>query len=309
MIVSSLGFRVLFHTKRSRASRIIDTRYVRKGQAPGLRTSSCLIIRLRQATFRGGRSYGEDVDIQNRWRGYARSRATRNGTPANAKNDPFIAPLKSGGWGDPANGFMRSWARSTTRYRVSRQNTPTRQLPSQTDLDDALADSANATIPFGASGSRSPPAGWRRTGDTWIWHRPRHPSQCFHLAQHLLFAASVRRKDWPCLSPLKPAPPPAKERSWQGKDQRKIRRWQLFWIDVSDVVGDQASPAPVCDVGFTFFGIEVIGEQTPPSRPETCPRHASACEELQKTQSKSLLMTIDSDGRLGTEQSPEMVTS
>jgi DNA-binding winged helix-turn-helix (wHTH) protein/pimeloyl-ACP methyl ester carboxylesterase len=41
---------------------------------------------------------------------YARGRAIRNGAPDNAENDPFIALLKSGGWGDPANGFMRAWA-------------------------------------------------------------------------------------------------------------------------------------------------------------------------------------------------------
>lgn len=41
---------------------------------------------------------------------YARGRAIRNGAPENAENDPFIALLKSGGWGDPANGFMRAWA-------------------------------------------------------------------------------------------------------------------------------------------------------------------------------------------------------
>ena len=41
---------------------------------------------------------------------YARGRALRDGAPDEAENDPFIALLKSGGWGDPANGFMRAWA-------------------------------------------------------------------------------------------------------------------------------------------------------------------------------------------------------
>lgn len=41
---------------------------------------------------------------------YARGRAIRNGAPEIAEHDPFIALLASGGWGDPANGFMRAWA-------------------------------------------------------------------------------------------------------------------------------------------------------------------------------------------------------
>jgi DNA-binding winged helix-turn-helix (wHTH) protein/pimeloyl-ACP methyl ester carboxylesterase len=41
---------------------------------------------------------------------YARGRGIRNGAPENAEHDPFIALLGSGGWGDPANGFMRAWA-------------------------------------------------------------------------------------------------------------------------------------------------------------------------------------------------------
>ncbi len=40
---------------------------------------------------------------------YARGRAVRDGAPP-AENDPFIALLRSGSWGDPANGFMRDWA-------------------------------------------------------------------------------------------------------------------------------------------------------------------------------------------------------
>ncbi|MDJ1018096.1 MAG: alpha/beta fold hydrolase [Paracoccaceae bacterium] len=40
---------------------------------------------------------------------YARGRALRAGAPDIAENDPFIALLKSGGWGDPENGFMRAW--------------------------------------------------------------------------------------------------------------------------------------------------------------------------------------------------------
>ncbi|SDJ40418.1 Transcriptional regulatory protein, C terminal [Lutimaribacter saemankumensis] len=45
--------------------------------------------------------------IQN---GYARGRATREGASDTAESDPFITLLKSGGWGDPDNGFMRAWA-------------------------------------------------------------------------------------------------------------------------------------------------------------------------------------------------------
>ncbi|OSQ51358.1 alpha/beta fold hydrolase [Marivita geojedonensis] len=42
--------------------------------------------------------------------GYARGRALRESAPTHAEHDPFIALLKSGGWGDPDNGFMRAWA-------------------------------------------------------------------------------------------------------------------------------------------------------------------------------------------------------
>lgn len=45
--------------------------------------------------------------IQN---GYARGRAMRAEAVVEAENDPFITLLKSGGWGDPDNGFMRAWA-------------------------------------------------------------------------------------------------------------------------------------------------------------------------------------------------------
>jgi len=41
---------------------------------------------------------------------YARGRAIRENAPQDSENDPFIALLKSGGWGDPDNGFMRAWA-------------------------------------------------------------------------------------------------------------------------------------------------------------------------------------------------------
>ena len=41
---------------------------------------------------------------------YARGRAMRESAPVEAENDPFIALLKSGGWGDATNGFMRAWA-------------------------------------------------------------------------------------------------------------------------------------------------------------------------------------------------------
>jgi DNA-binding winged helix-turn-helix (wHTH) protein/pimeloyl-ACP methyl ester carboxylesterase len=42
--------------------------------------------------------------------GYARGRATRENAPEASESDPFIALLRSGGWGDPDNGFMRAWA-------------------------------------------------------------------------------------------------------------------------------------------------------------------------------------------------------
>jgi DNA-binding winged helix-turn-helix (wHTH) protein/pimeloyl-ACP methyl ester carboxylesterase len=41
---------------------------------------------------------------------YARGRTMRESAPVEAENDPFIALLRSGGWGDPTNGFMRAWA-------------------------------------------------------------------------------------------------------------------------------------------------------------------------------------------------------
>lgn len=41
---------------------------------------------------------------------YARGRALRESAPEAPENDPFIALLKSGAWGDPSNGFMRAWA-------------------------------------------------------------------------------------------------------------------------------------------------------------------------------------------------------
>ncbi len=41
--------------------------------------------------------------------GYARGRAIRAPGQAPSGEDPFITLLRSGGWGDPANGFMRAW--------------------------------------------------------------------------------------------------------------------------------------------------------------------------------------------------------
>ncbi|MDA7428098.1 alpha/beta fold hydrolase [Primorskyibacter aestuariivivens] len=41
--------------------------------------------------------------------GYARGRAKREQAPPDPDSDPFIALLRSGGWGDPENGFMRAW--------------------------------------------------------------------------------------------------------------------------------------------------------------------------------------------------------
>ncbi|MDF0601011.1 winged helix-turn-helix domain-containing protein [Psychromarinibacter sp. C21-152] len=41
--------------------------------------------------------------------GYARGRAMRGDDNKNRPDDPFISLLQSGGWGDPANGFMRAW--------------------------------------------------------------------------------------------------------------------------------------------------------------------------------------------------------
>lgn len=45
--------------------------------------------------------------IQN---GYARGRSMRENAPEDPEKDPVIALLKSGGWGNPDNGFMRAWA-------------------------------------------------------------------------------------------------------------------------------------------------------------------------------------------------------
>ena len=41
--------------------------------------------------------------------GYARGRAMRGAAPADTENDPFVALLRGGGWGDPDNGYMRAW--------------------------------------------------------------------------------------------------------------------------------------------------------------------------------------------------------
>lgn len=41
--------------------------------------------------------------------GYARGRAMRGHALAPAEHDPFITLLRSGGWGDPDNGYMRGW--------------------------------------------------------------------------------------------------------------------------------------------------------------------------------------------------------
>lgn len=40
---------------------------------------------------------------------YAVGRALRDEAPPSSDFDPFIALIKSGGWGDPDNGFMRAW--------------------------------------------------------------------------------------------------------------------------------------------------------------------------------------------------------
>lgn len=44
--------------------------------------------------------------IQN---GYARGRAHRGAAVENQELDPFLGMLRSGAWGDPANGFTRAW--------------------------------------------------------------------------------------------------------------------------------------------------------------------------------------------------------
>lgn len=41
--------------------------------------------------------------------GYARGRAMRGDAPADPDSDPFTLLLRGGGWGDPANGYMRGW--------------------------------------------------------------------------------------------------------------------------------------------------------------------------------------------------------
>lgn len=42
--------------------------------------------------------------------GYARGRAMRENAPDMAQADPFLTLLRSGGWGDPDDGFMRAFA-------------------------------------------------------------------------------------------------------------------------------------------------------------------------------------------------------
>lgn len=41
--------------------------------------------------------------------GYARGRAMRGAEPTETENDPFVALLRGGGWGDVNNGYMRAW--------------------------------------------------------------------------------------------------------------------------------------------------------------------------------------------------------
>jgi DNA-binding winged helix-turn-helix (wHTH) protein len=79
---------------------------------------------------------------------YTRGRALREAAPEAAENDPFIALLRSGGWGDPENGFMRAWAtmvlpmatveQTTELIRLIAHTGTTEDVVLQRDLIDRL---------------------------------------------------------------------------------------------------------------------------------------------------------------------------
>lgn len=70
---------------------------------------------------------------------YARGRAVRENAPAAPENDPFIALLGSGGWGDPENGFMRAWATMVLPMASSDETTELIELIAHaSSTEDAL---------------------------------------------------------------------------------------------------------------------------------------------------------------------------
>lgn len=71
--------------------------------------------------------------------GYARGRAIRENAPEMSENDPFISLLKSGGWGNPDNGFMRAWATMVLPMASYDETTELVQLIAHScSTDDAL---------------------------------------------------------------------------------------------------------------------------------------------------------------------------
>ncbi|NND21476.1 MAG: alpha/beta hydrolase [Boseongicola sp.] len=54
---------------------------------------------------------------------YARGRLARGQAPAAPGDDPFISLIRSGGWGDPADGFMRAWATMVVPMAGAEQTT------------------------------------------------------------------------------------------------------------------------------------------------------------------------------------------
>lgn len=79
--------------------------------AAGLETFAIIgVLQAAAVAIRFAATHPERVShlvIQN---GYARGRSLRETAPPDPESDPFISLLRSGGWGDPENGFMRAWA-------------------------------------------------------------------------------------------------------------------------------------------------------------------------------------------------------
>lgn len=91
---------------------------------------------------------------------YARGRAHRGVAARNQELDPFLGMLRSGAWGDPANGFMRAWVSTafpnlseveTTRMieDFGAASTAEDMIASRLTLDrfDARADMAALDLP------------------------------------------------------------------------------------------------------------------------------------------------------------------
>lgn len=70
---------------------------------------------------------------------YARGRSKRGQAPAGPGDDPFISLIRSGGWGDPADGFMRAWATMVLPMAGADQTTELIRLIAHAGTtDDAL---------------------------------------------------------------------------------------------------------------------------------------------------------------------------